>query len=163
MSPAIDPNAQAPSGAAPARKKAHRVLVPLLLVLATIVGVAGAFAVWVNRQALSTSNWSSTSGKILEDKQVRPRSRTAARSRFQDPPATLPPRADGPEGPPSPQSSTRPGTTSKGAVGVSSNPASGLLILHEVVAQRILSGTFNTILVEWPGGSLTPRLSQIPA
>ena len=71
MSPALDPDAQAPSGAAPARKKAHRVLVPVLLVLATIVGVAGAFAVWVNRQALNTSNWSSTSGKILEDKQVQ--------------------------------------------------------------------------------------------
>jgi len=71
MSPALDPDAQAPSGAAPAHKKAHRVLVPVLLVLATIVGVAGAFAVWVNRQALNTSNWSSTSGKILEDKQVQ--------------------------------------------------------------------------------------------
>ena len=71
MSPALDPDAQPPSGEAPARKKAHRVLVPVLLVLATIVGVAGAFAVWVNRQALNTSNWSSTSGKILEDKQVQ--------------------------------------------------------------------------------------------
>ena len=46
-------------------------LVPVLLVLATIVGIAGAFAVWVNRQALNTSNWASTSGKILEDKQVQ--------------------------------------------------------------------------------------------
>ena len=46
-------------------------LVPVLLVLATIIGVGGAFAVWVNRQALNTSNWSSTSGKILADKQVQ--------------------------------------------------------------------------------------------
>ena len=30
-----------------------------------------AFAVWVNRQALNTSNWSSTSGKVLEDKKVQ--------------------------------------------------------------------------------------------
>ena len=67
----VDPGAPPPSGAAPARTKGHRVLVPVLLVLATILGVAGAFAVWVNRQALNTSNWSSTSGKVLEDKQVQ--------------------------------------------------------------------------------------------
>ena len=36
-----------------------------------IVGIAGAFAVWVNRQALNTSNWASTSGKVLEDKEVQ--------------------------------------------------------------------------------------------
>ena len=43
----------------------------MLLVLATIIGIPAAFAVWVNRQALNTSNWSSTSGKVLEDKQVQ--------------------------------------------------------------------------------------------
>jgi len=43
----------------------------LLLVLATVFGFAGAFAVWVNRQALNTSNWSSTSGKVLQNKQVQ--------------------------------------------------------------------------------------------
>jgi len=47
------------------------VLVPVLLVLATIVGIGAAFAVWVNRQALNTNNWSATSAKILEDKQVQ--------------------------------------------------------------------------------------------
>jgi hypothetical protein len=60
-----------PSRAAPARKRGHRVLVAVLLVLATIVGIGGSFAVWVNRQALNTSNWASTSGKILDDKQVQ--------------------------------------------------------------------------------------------
>ena len=39
--------------------------------LATIISVAAAFAVWVNRQALNTSNWSSTSSKVLEDKRVQ--------------------------------------------------------------------------------------------
>ena len=39
--------------------------------LATIIGITATFAVWVNRQALNTSNWSSTSSKILEDKQVQ--------------------------------------------------------------------------------------------
>ena len=46
-------------------------LVPVLLALATIIGVGGAFAVWVNRRALNTSNWSSTSGQILADKRVQ--------------------------------------------------------------------------------------------
>jgi hypothetical protein len=40
-------------------------------VLATIIGVPAGFAVWVNRQALNTANWSSTSSKVLENKQVQ--------------------------------------------------------------------------------------------
>ncbi len=60
-----------PSSAAPAATRVHRFVVPLLLVLATVFGFAGAFAVWVNRQALNTSNWSSTSGKVLQNKQVQ--------------------------------------------------------------------------------------------
>ena len=59
--------ASAPSGV----RRAHRLLVPLLLVFATLFGVAAAVAVWVNRQALNTSNWSSTSSQILENKQVQ--------------------------------------------------------------------------------------------
>ena len=39
--------------------------------LATIFGIAGGFAVWVNRQALNTSNWASTSGKILANQRVQ--------------------------------------------------------------------------------------------
>ena len=66
---AADTPAQ-PSSAAVARRT-HRFLVPALLVLATVIGIAGAFAVWVNRQALNTSNWSSTSGKVLQDKRVQ--------------------------------------------------------------------------------------------
>ena len=65
---------QQASGAKPFAKRAHRFLVPVLLVLATVIGIAATFAVWVNRQALSTSNWSSTSGKVLQDKTFRPRS-----------------------------------------------------------------------------------------
>ena len=38
---------------------------------ATVIGIAATFAVWVNRQALNTSKWSSTSGQILQDKQVQ--------------------------------------------------------------------------------------------
>ncbi|MGZ6692821.1 MAG: SHOCT domain-containing protein [Solirubrobacteraceae bacterium] len=66
-----DTDAPPPSSGAPVTKRAHRFLVPVLLVLATIIGIPAAFAVWVNRQALNTSNWSSTSGKVLEDKRVQ--------------------------------------------------------------------------------------------
>ena len=55
----------------PVAGRVHRFLVPTLLVLATVIGIVATFAIWVNRQALSTSNWASTSGKILEDKQVQ--------------------------------------------------------------------------------------------
>ena len=43
----------------------------MLLVLATVIGIGATFALWINRQALNTSNWSSTSAKILQDKQVQ--------------------------------------------------------------------------------------------
>src|SRR4051794_3379933 len=52
-------------------RKAHRYLVPTLLVLATLIGFGGAFAVWVNRQALNTENWATTSGKLLANKQIQ--------------------------------------------------------------------------------------------
>ena len=68
---AADTDAPPSSGGAPVAKRAHRFLVPVLLVLATVIGIPAAFAVWVNRQALNTSNWSSTSGKVLEDKRVQ--------------------------------------------------------------------------------------------
>src|SRR3954451_12419951 len=51
--------------------RTHRFLVPTLLVLATLIGFVGAFAVWVNRQALNTDNWATTSGKLLADEKVR--------------------------------------------------------------------------------------------
>ena len=68
---AADTKGQQPTSGAPVAKRAHRFLVPTLLVLATIVGIAATFAVWVNRQALNTSNWGSTSSQILENKQVQ--------------------------------------------------------------------------------------------
>ena len=63
--------AERPSGTVPVAGRVHRFLVPGLLVLATVIGIAATFAIWVNRQALNTSNWSSTSSKILEDKKVQ--------------------------------------------------------------------------------------------
>jgi hypothetical protein len=52
-------------------KRVHRVVVPLLLVLASLALFTGAFAVWVHRQALNTDNWKTTSSKLLADKQVQ--------------------------------------------------------------------------------------------
>ncbi len=45
----------------------HRVLITVLFVLATIVGIAAVQAVWVNRQALNTDNWVSTSSQLLAE------------------------------------------------------------------------------------------------
>ena len=45
-----DANAKPSSGVVSIAKRAHRFLVPVLLVLATIIGIAATFAVWVNRQ-----------------------------------------------------------------------------------------------------------------
>ena len=71
MPQAAGSSAQPTSGTKPVSRRVHRFLVPTLLVLATVIGIGATFAIWVNRQALNTSNWSSTSGKILEDKQVQ--------------------------------------------------------------------------------------------
>src|SRR3954451_25268937 len=52
-------------------KRVHRVVVPLLLVLASVALFTGAFAVWVHRQALNTDNCKMTSCKLLADEQVQ--------------------------------------------------------------------------------------------
>src|SRR5215212_1983460 len=50
---------------------AHRVVVPILLALASLALFAGAFAVWVNRQALNTDNWKTTSSKLLAEERIQ--------------------------------------------------------------------------------------------
>jgi hypothetical protein len=51
-------------------RRRHRVLVPALLALATVIGFWACFAVWVNRQVLSTSKWTATSTRIVADPRV---------------------------------------------------------------------------------------------
>src|SRR3954471_19266509 len=51
--------------------RSHRFLVPTLLVLATVIGFVGSFAIWVNRQGLNTDRWATTSGKLLADEKIR--------------------------------------------------------------------------------------------
>src|SRR5436190_5266372 len=51
-------------------KRTHRIVVPIVLVVATIVWFAAAMSVWVNRQALNTDNWAKTSSKLLAHEKV---------------------------------------------------------------------------------------------
>lgn len=55
----------------PRSERSHRVLVAVLISLALFTGLIGMFAVWANRQALNTDNWTQTSGRLLENKQVQ--------------------------------------------------------------------------------------------
>jgi hypothetical protein len=49
----------------------HRVLVGSLMAVAVVTGLIAMFAVWANRQALNTENWTDTSSKVLADKDVQ--------------------------------------------------------------------------------------------
>jgi len=49
----------------------HRILIGTLFVLATIIGIVAVLAVWANRQALNTDNWTNTSSQLLADKQIQ--------------------------------------------------------------------------------------------
>lgn len=53
------------------RPPAGRVLPTICLALATLLLFVGSFAVWANRQLLNTDNWVTTSGKLLENKDVQ--------------------------------------------------------------------------------------------
>jgi hypothetical protein len=57
-------------GAAPARHR-HRFLVGTLFVLGTVVGIVAVLAVWANRQALNTDNFTNTSSQVLADQHVQ--------------------------------------------------------------------------------------------
>src|SRR5437764_8008948 len=62
----------APTDAArPVAPHRHRVLIGALFGLATVVGVFAVLAVWANRQALNTDNWTSTSTRLLADPKIQ--------------------------------------------------------------------------------------------
>jgi len=42
-----------------------------LLVLATLIAFLAIFSIWVNRQALNTDNWVNTSGRLLQNEEIR--------------------------------------------------------------------------------------------
>ena len=47
------------------------IAVGALLVIGTLLWTALGFGIWANRQALDTDNWVDTSGKLLEDEEIR--------------------------------------------------------------------------------------------
>lgn len=58
-----------PAGARGPRR--HRIVIGTLFVLAMITGIVAVLAVWANRQALNTDNWTNTSSQVLADQHVQ--------------------------------------------------------------------------------------------
>jgi hypothetical protein len=52
-------------------KAGHPKTVAALIALATLIAVFAIFSIWANRQALNTDNWVNTSGKLLQNEEVR--------------------------------------------------------------------------------------------
>jgi hypothetical protein len=66
-----NPQSSPEAGAAAPARHRHRFLIGTLFVLGTIVGIVAVFAVWANRQALNTDNFTNTSSKVLADQHVQ--------------------------------------------------------------------------------------------
>jgi hypothetical protein len=60
-------NAKGVSEAAPRR----RWYVTALVIVATVLAFVAIFSLWVNRQALNTDNWTTTSSKLLQNKAIQ--------------------------------------------------------------------------------------------
>jgi hypothetical protein len=54
-----------------APKTGHPKIAAVLTGLATLLAVFAIFSIWANRQALNTDNWVATSGKLLQNEDVR--------------------------------------------------------------------------------------------
>src|SRR5271165_4494864 len=54
-----------------ASRRPHRALVATLMTVATLVAFCACFSVWINRQALNSNNWTTTSSRILADGRVQ--------------------------------------------------------------------------------------------
>jgi hypothetical protein len=53
------------------KPRQHRKTVVALLIVATLLTFVAIFSVWINRQALNTDNWVTTSDKVLQNKDVQ--------------------------------------------------------------------------------------------
>jgi hypothetical protein len=51
--------------------RARRRIVKALVVLGSILAFLSVFAIWVERQALNTNDWVETSGRLIQDEQIR--------------------------------------------------------------------------------------------
>jgi hypothetical protein len=60
-----------PPAPGPQRARGHRRVVGALLAVAVVIGLFAMFAVWANRQALNTENWTNTSSEVLADQDVQ--------------------------------------------------------------------------------------------
>src|ERR1700741_3756797 len=49
----------------------HPRIVVALLLIGTLLAFLAIFSIWVNRQALNTENWVSTSDKLLQDEEIQ--------------------------------------------------------------------------------------------
>ncbi len=58
------------AGAAAIAGSRHRIAVPVAFTLAVIIGFLACFAVWINREALNTANWTKTSSELLANRQI---------------------------------------------------------------------------------------------
>jgi hypothetical protein len=57
--------------AAPPLPRWRRITIWVLIVLAGLIGFVSALTVWAKRQALETDRWVATSGRLLEDPEIR--------------------------------------------------------------------------------------------
>lgn len=55
----------------PGTTRGRRILIRVLLVVATILVAFGALAVWANRQVLNANNWADTSSQLLQNDAIR--------------------------------------------------------------------------------------------
>jgi hypothetical protein len=58
-------------GSSPMTTRGRRILIRVLLVLATVLVAFGALAVWANRQVLNANNWADTSSALLQNDAIR--------------------------------------------------------------------------------------------
>src|ERR1700742_281033 len=62
----------ADAGGSPrATTRGRRILIRVLLVVATVLVAFGSLAVWANRQVLNANNWADTSSALLQNDAIR--------------------------------------------------------------------------------------------
>jgi hypothetical protein len=59
------------AGAKASGVSSHRLATAILVIVGTLATFLAIGALWINRQALDTSNWANTSSQMLEDKAIR--------------------------------------------------------------------------------------------